>query len=143
MRYWEDFQESFDIHWEDAVDNENIYLEHIIRVSEKPADTDEHGSTADGTINRVLYTVTVYRTNNKIQIQGNSRQHWVRKEFPELKKVIDDFSSESVETRSIVKSYWWPAGYRGTPKIFRYTGKILPVASLLQSAFSVSISGQH
>ena len=30
-----------------------------------------------------------------------------------------------------------------TPKIFRYTGKILPVASLLQSAFSVSISGQH
>ena len=32
---------------------------------------------------------------------------------------------------------------RGTPKIFRYTGKILPVASLLQSAFSVSISGQH
>ena len=39
--------------------------------------------------------------------------------------------------------YWWPAGYRGTPKIFRYTGKILPVASLLQSAFSVSISGQH
>ena len=40
-------------------------------------------------------------------------------------------------------SNWWPAGYRGTPKIFRYTGKILPVASLLQSAFSVSISGQH
>ena len=39
--------------------------------------------------------------------------------------------------------YWWPAGYRGTPKIFRYTGKILPVASLLQSAFSVSVSGQH
>ena len=34
---------------------------------------------------------------------------------------------------------WWPAGYRGTPKIFRYTGKILPVASLLQSAFLVSI----
>ena len=32
---------------------------------------------------------------------------------------------------------------RGPPKIFRYTGKILPVASLLQSAFSVSISGQH
>ena len=105
LRYWEDFQESFDIHWEDAVDNENIYFEHIIRVSEKPADTDEHGSTADGTINRVLYTVTVYRTNNKIQIQGNSRQHWVRKEFPELKKVIDDSFSESVETRSIVKSY--------------------------------------
>ena len=21
--------------------------------------------------------------------------------------------------------YWWPTGYRGTPKIFRYTGKIL------------------
>ena len=39
--------------------------------------------------------------------------------------------------------YWWPAAYRGTSKIFRYTGKILPVASLLQSAFSVSISGQH
>ena len=52
LRYWEDFQESFDIHWEDAVDNENIYLEHIIRVSEKPADTDEHGSTADRTNNR-------------------------------------------------------------------------------------------
>ena len=40
-------------------------------------------------------------------------------------------------------SCWWPAGYRGTPKIFRYTRKILPVASLLQSAFSGSISGQH
>ena len=38
---------------------------------------------------------------------------------------------------------WWPVGYRGTPKIFRYTEKILAVASLLQSAFSVSISGQH
>ena len=74
-------------------------------MSEKPADTDEHGSTADGTINRALYTVTVYRTNNKIQIQGNSRQYWVRKEFPKLKKVIDDFFSESVETRSIVTSY--------------------------------------
>ena len=34
-------------------------------------------------------------------------------------------------------------GLGGTPKIFRYTGKNLPVASLLQSAFSVSISGQH
>ena len=60
LRYWEDFQESFDIHWEDAVDNENIYLEHIIRVSEKPADTDEHGSTADGTINRVLYCIVLF-----------------------------------------------------------------------------------
>ena len=43
--------------------------------------------------------------------------------------------------------YWWPAGYRGTPKIFRYTGKILPVASFYSqhspSAFLVSISGQH
>ena len=44
---------------------------------------------------------------------------------------------------SLSKFNWWPAGYRGTPKIFQYTGKILPVASLLQSAFSVSISGQH
>ena len=33
---------------------------------------------------------------------------------------------------------WWPAGHR---KIFRNTGKILFVAS--QSAFLVSISGQH
>ena len=44
---------------------------------------------------------------------------------------------------SLTTINWLPAGYRGTPKIFRYTGKILPVASLLQSAFSVSISGQH
>ena len=35
------------------------------------------------------------------------------------------------------------AVYRRTPKIFRYTGKILHVASLLKSTFSVSISGQH
>ena len=38
---------------------------------------------------------------------------------------------------------WWPAGYRGTPKIFQYTGKILPVASFYSqhslSAFLVSI----
>ena len=40
-------------------------------------------------------------------------------------------------------NYWWPAGYRGTPKIFWYTGKILPVASVYsqhsRSAFLVSI----
>ena len=35
--------------------------------------------------------------------------------------------------------YWWPAGYRGTPKVFLYTGKILQVVSLFTSAFLVSI----
>ena len=35
--------------------------------------------------------------------------------------------------------YWWTTGYRGVTKIFRYTRKILPVASLLKSAFLVSI----
>ena len=28
------------------------------------------------------------------------------------------------------KGNWWPAGYRGTPKIFLYTGKILQVVCL-------------
>ena len=36
-------------------------------------------------------------------------------------------------------TYWWPAGYRGTPKIFLYTGKILQVVSQFKSAFLVSI----
>ena len=26
---------------------------------------------------------------------------------------------------NVLESYWWPAGYRGTPKIFLITGKIL------------------
>ena len=50
-------------------------------------------------------TITVYRTNNKFQVQGNYRQHWVRKEFPMLQQVIDDFFKDSEEARSIVKSY--------------------------------------
>ena len=105
MRYWEDFKDSFDVHWNDAVDNENAYVEHSIKVSEKPQN-DEQGSTTDRPpVNRAMYTITVYRTNNKFQVQGNYRQHWVRKEFPMLQQVIDDFFNDSEEARSIVKSY--------------------------------------
>ena len=52
-----------------------------------------------------MHTITVYKTNNKFQVQGNYREHWVRKEFPMLQQVIDDFLSDSEEARSIVKSY--------------------------------------
>ena len=38
---------------------------------------------------------------------------------------------------------WWSAGYRGSPKIFWFTEKILRVGSLIRSAFSVSVFGQH
>ena len=88
LRYWEDFHESFYIHWENAVDNENIYIAHIIRASEKPAYADEDGSTADGLVNLPVYTVTAYRTNNKIQIQRNSVQCWIREEFHKLEKIL-------------------------------------------------------
>ena len=37
--------------------------------------------------------------------QGNYRQHWVRKEFPLLQEVINDFFSQSDQNRSIVQSY--------------------------------------
>ena len=39
----------------------------------------------------------------------------------------------------VVRYIWWPAGYRGTPKIFVYTGKILQVVSLFLSQHF----GQH
>ena len=105
MRYWEDFKDSFDVHWNDAVDNENAYVEHSIKVSEKPQNDEQDSTTDRPPVNRAMYTITVYRTNNKFQVQGNYRQHWVRKEFPILQQVIDDFFNDSEEARSIVKSY--------------------------------------
>ena len=38
-------------------------------------------------------------------IQGNYRQHWVRKEFPPLQEVINDFCSQSDQNRSIIQFY--------------------------------------
>ena len=105
LRYWEDFKDSFDVHWNDAVDNENAYVEHSIKVSEKPQNDEQDSKTDRPPVNRAMYTITVYRTNNKFQVQGNYRQHWVRKEFPMLQQVIDDFFNDSEEARSIVKSY--------------------------------------
>ena len=105
LRYWEDFKDSFDVHWNDAVDNENAYVEHSIKVSEKPQNDEQDSTTDRPPVNRAMYTITVYRTNNKFQVQGNYRQHWVRKEFPMLQQVIDDFFNDSEEARSIVKSY--------------------------------------
>ena len=39
------------------------------------------------------------------------------------------FSSEQINgnknAASTMNNNWWPAGYRGTPQIFLYTGKIL------------------
>ena len=105
LRYWEDFKDSFDVHWNDAIDNENAYVEHSIKVSEKPQNDEQDSMTDRPPVNRAMYTITVYRTNNKFQIQGNYRQHWVRKEFPMLQQVIDDFFNDSEEARSIVKSY--------------------------------------
>ena len=91
--------------WNDAVDNENAYVEHSIKVSEKPQNDEQDSTTDRPPVNRAMYTITVYRTNNKFQVQGNYRQHWVRKEFPMLQQVIDDFFNDSEEARSIVKSY--------------------------------------
>ena len=105
MRYWEDFKDSFDVHWNDAVDNENAYVEHSVKVSEKPQNDEQDSTTDRPPVNRAMYTITVYRTNNKFQVQGNYRQHWMRKEFPMLQQVIDDFFNDSEEARSIVKSY--------------------------------------
>ena len=105
LRYWEDFKDSFDVHWNDAVDNENAYVEHSIKVSEKPQNDKQDSVTYRPSVNRAMYTITVYRTNNKFQVLGNYRQHWVRKEFPMLQQVIDDFLNDSEEARSIVKSY--------------------------------------
>ena len=60
-----------------------------------------------------------------------------------FQRIIFGVNSSLFLLNGTLEYHWWPAGYRGPPKIFRYTGKILPVASLLQSAFSISISGQH
>ena len=38
-------------------------------------------------------------------IQGNYRQHWVRKEFTDIKTTVDEYFADPNETRSIVKTY--------------------------------------
>ena len=41
--------------------------------------------------NRSLYTITCYRTANNILIQGICRHFWVESEFPQFKRIIDQF----------------------------------------------------
>ena len=38
-------------------------------------------------------------------IQGNYRQHWVRKEFTNIKTTVDKYFADPNETRSIVETY--------------------------------------
>ena len=105
LRYWEDLQNTFEVSWNDAVDKENVLVEHLIKISEIPTEIPEDEELSLPIINSNLYSITVYRTKNKIMAQGNYRQHWVRKEFPLLQEVINDFFSQSDQNRSIVQSY--------------------------------------
>ena len=41
LRYWEDLQNTFEVSWNDAVDKENVLVEHLIKISEIPTEIPE------------------------------------------------------------------------------------------------------
>ena len=90
LRYWEDLKDAFDIAWNDAVDKEDVFVEHHTKVSEKDEYEDLEYAEDRPIVNNTLHTITVYRSKHRFMIQGNSRQYWVRKEFPELQIVVDN-----------------------------------------------------
>ena len=107
LRYWEDLKDAFDIAWNDAVDKEDVCVEHHIKVSEKDEYEDLEYAKNRSIVNNTLYTITVYRSKHKFTIQGNSRQYWIRKEFPELQTVVDNCLTRenSDEAKTIIESY--------------------------------------
>ena len=100
LRYWEDLQDMFDIDWNDAHDKEGNIIEHIIQVSTLPEDKDEMGTS----VNNCMCTLTVYRTKNKLRIQGNYRQYWARKEFVDQQNTVNFFTKPNKDWL-IVKAY--------------------------------------
>ena len=115
LRYWEDLQNTFEVSLNDAVDKENVLVEHLIKISEIPTEIPEDEELSLPIVNSNLCSITVYRTKNKIMAEGNYRQHWVRKEFPLLQEVINDFFRSVTNSRGLWVAWvaWvlWVCGF--------------------------------
>ena len=115
LRYGEHLSKSFDVDWCDAEDQSGTPLESLIKVSHLPdRDNEVLEVTTDGIesnssdnqdeISSNLYTITVYKSKNKFMIQGNCRYHWVEREFTEIKRVVDEYLSQSDNRNSTLIS---------------------------------------
>jgi hypothetical protein len=83
-RYWIELgsKSDFKVDWQDAKNCHNVMVEHVVKVNKLDADDEQNDSTN-------LFTLTLYRSKRKIMIQGLFRDHWVEREFPSLKKMVD------------------------------------------------------
>ena len=115
LRYGEHLRKSFDEDWCDAEDQSGTPLESLIKVSHLPdSDNELLEVTIDGIesnssdnqdeISSNLYTITVYKSKNKFMIQDNCRYHWVEREFTEIKRVVDEYLSQSDNRNSTLVS---------------------------------------
>ena len=115
LRYGEHLSKSFDVDWCDAEDQSGTPLKCLIKVSRLPGgDNELLEVTIDGTelnssdnqdeISSNLYTITVYKSENKFMIQGSCRYHWVEREFTEITRVVDEYLSQPDNRNSTLVS---------------------------------------
>ena len=62
LRYWEDLENTFEVSWSDAVDKENVLVEHLIKISEIPTEISKDEELSLPIVNSNLYSITLYRT---------------------------------------------------------------------------------
>ena len=89
LRYWTDLCDEFDI----VRDKFGVLIVLQLKVSllEGCEISESEQNFRLNEKNRSLYTITCYRTTNNILIQGICRHFWVESEFPQFKRIIDQF----------------------------------------------------
>ena len=103
LRYWLHFGQvehsDYDVKWKDTKTKEGQMLQYLIKVS----------STVEQEESRVnLFTLNVYCMKKKIMVQGSHKDLWLKKEFPLLRKLVDD----CINGKDLSECYFLVTGVR-------------------------------
>ena len=103
LRYWLHFGQvehsDYDVKWKDTKTKAGQMLQHLIKVS----------STVEQEESRVnLFTLNVYCMKKKIMVQGSHKDLWLKKEFPLLRKLVDD----CINGKDLSECYFLVTGVR-------------------------------
>jgi hypothetical protein len=81
-RYWIHLgnDKEFQVNWQDAKDNTNSMVEHIVKVDKLDDQSNDYSR---------LFTLSLYKTKCKVMIQGLFRDHWIKREFPLLQELVN------------------------------------------------------
>ena len=98
LRYWTDLCDEFDVVRVDVRDKSCVLVELqlIVSLLEGCEISESEQNLGLNEKNKSLHTITYYRTTNNILIQGNCRHFWVESEFPNFKRIIDQFHDDDL-----------------------------------------------